>query len=222
MKQSFILDDIELSVNTSHLTPAIIKSLNTGRFERPERAAIKKNLRPGDRVLDLGGGIGCTGVVAGRIVGGESLMIVEANADLLADIAENLAANLIFGAKLLHGAIVAEKTTETISFFKSKGFWAGSLLENNAPNTQKVDVPVFDFQTVVMDFMPTVIICDIEGLEVELFKSRLPDTVRLILLELHPNLYGQDAIKTLFDELSENGFSYLPHGSNGAVICLVK
>ena len=222
MKQSFILDDIELSVNTSHLTPAIIKSLNTGRFERSERIAIKKNLKPEDKVLDLGGGIGCTGVVAGRIVGGVNLMIVEANADLLDHIAENLAANLIFGAKLLHGAIVAEKTTETISFFKSKGFWAGSLLENNAPNTEKVDVPVFDFQNVVRDFMSTVIICDIEGLEVEIFKSRLPDTVRLIVLELHPNLYGQEAIKTLFDELSENGFSYLPHGSNGAVICLVK
>lgn len=222
MKQSFILDNIELSVNTSHLTPAIIKSLNAGRFEQSERTAIKKNLKSGDRVLDLGGGIGCTGVVAGRIVGGENLMIVEANADLLPDISENLAANLIFGAKLLHGAIVAEKTSETVNFFKSKGFWAGSLLENNAPNAQRIDVPAVDFQDVVWGFMPTVIICDTEGLEIELFKSRLPDTVRLILLELHPNIYGQDAIKTLFDELSGIGFSYLPHGSNGAVICLVK
>ena len=83
-------------------------------------------------------------------------------------------------------------------------------------------MPAFDFQNVVLDFMPTVIVCDIEGLEIELFKSRLPGSVRLILLELHPNLYGQDAIKTLFDELSGNGFSYFSHGSNGAVICLVK
>ena len=125
MKQSFILDDMELSVSTSHLTPAIIKSLNTGRYERPERAAIKKSLRPGDRVLDLGGGIGCTGVVAGRIVGGENLMIVEANADLLDDITENLAANLIFGAKLLHGAIVAKNPLKQSTFLNLKAFGQG-------------------------------------------------------------------------------------------------
>lgn len=212
MKQQFTLDGMELCVSTAHLTPKIVNSLTSGRFERTERRAIKKNVVAQDRVLDLGGGIGCTGVVAGRIVGGESLMIVEANADLLPDISENLAANIIFGAKLVHGAIVADKTTETIRFFKPKGFWAGSLLENNAPNAQKVDVPALDFHAVVSDFKPTVIICDTEGLEITLFKKQLPQTVRLIILELHPSLYDQKAIKTLFDELSKMGFSYLPHG----------
>lgn len=219
MKQSFTFGGMSIAVQSAYLTPKITEALSSGRYENAERSAINMHVTRMDRVLDLGGGIGCTGVVAGRIVGGSNLMIVEANGDLLSDISTNLVANGVIGAQLINSAIVATKTTGHISFFKSKGFWAGSLLDGNAPDAQEIKVTALPLLDVVAEFEPSVIICDTEGIEAEIFQHRLPNHVRLIILELHPKLYDQDTIKLLFDRLSQMGFSYLPRGSRGAVIC---
>ncbi|KAB7615279.1 FkbM family methyltransferase [Amylibacter sp. SFDW26] len=219
MKQSFQFGGMNIAVQSAHLTPPIIKALSSGQYENAERAAIERHVRAGDRVLDLGGGIGCTGVVAGRIVGGDNLMIVEANDDLMDDISDNLAANGIKGAQLIQAAVVAQKSTPNISFFKTKGFWAGSLLSGNAAKTKRIEVSAYAFSDALKMFKPTVVVCDTEGLETELFKRNLPSYVRLIIMELHPNLYGQDTIKSLFDCLSDMWFSYIPYGSRGPVVC---
>ncbi len=219
MKKYFELDGMTLCVSKHHLSPKITEAILSGRFEGTERRAIKHHIEPSDRVLDLGGGIGCTGVVAGRIVNGENLMIVEANEDLIEDIQENLAANLIFGATVVNGAIVAQKKSETVTFHKSKAFWARSLVSSNAPNVKAVEVPALILADVVVKFKPTIIMCDVEGLETQLFSEPLPDHVRMIMMELHPNLYDQQTIKDLFDALSIMGFSYVPRGSHGAVVC---
>lgn len=219
MKQSFHFGGMHIAVETAHLTPPIIKALASGQYENAERAAIERHVRVGDRVLDLGGGIGCTGIVAGRIVGGDNLMILEANDDLMDDIVDNLTKNGVDGAQLIRTAVVAQKNITKISFFKTKGFWASSILADNVPKSEQVEVSACAFSDVLKTFKPTVVICDTEGLETELFHRSLPSYVRLIILELHPNLYGQDTIKTLFDRLSDMRFSYIPYGSRGPVVC---
>jgi FkbM family methyltransferase len=222
MKQVFSFGGMNIAVRFMHLTPKIEQALSSGCYENAERTAIGLHVTPKDRVLDLGGGIGCTGIVAGKIVGGENLMIVEANADLGCEIMENLAANGVTGSQLIQTAVVAHETTGHVGFYKSKAFWAGSLCKNNAKNSCKINVPAMSLLKLVTGFKPTVIICDTEGIEIEFFKFHLPDHVRLIIMELHPNCYNQKAIKTLFDDLSDMGFSYVPHGSRGAVICMGK
>ncbi len=219
MKQAFTFGGMNITVRPMHLTPQIKAALLSGRYENAERRAIEMHVTPLDRVLDLGGGIGCTGVVAGKIVGGDNLMIFEANGDLVPEITDNLVKNGVLGAHLQHAAIVADQNATHISFHKPKSFWAGSLLVGNAPYSQKIKVPAIGLPAVISGFRPSVIICDTEGIETELFQSTLPAHVRLIILEFHPNLYDQAAIKALFDHLSHIGFSYLTRGSRGAVVC---
>lgn len=219
MKQSFTFGGMNIAVQSAHLTPKIQQALSSGQYENAERNAITTHVTENDRVLDLGGGIGCTGVVAGKIVGGENLMILEANGDLVADITENLSVNGIVGTQLVHAAVVGNTCAKNVIFFKSKGFWAGSLHPGNAANSRKIKVSALPISELVALFKPTVIVCDMEGIETEIFQNHQPDHVWLIIVELHPNLYDQDAIKTLFDQLSDMGFSYLPRGSRGAVVC---
>ncbi len=219
MKQSFHFGGMNIAVQSAHLTPPIIKALSSGQYENAERAAIERHVQPKDRVLDLGGGIGCTGIVAGRIVGGDNLMILEANDDLVEDIRYNLLENGVSGAQLIQAAVVAQKGAPNINFYKTKGFWAGSLLSGNTAKAKQVEVSAYAFSDILQMFKPTVVICDTEGLETELFHRSLPSFVRLIIMELHPNLYGPDTIKALFDRLSGMRFSYIPYGSRGPVVC---
>lgn len=220
MKQVFTFGGMDIAVRSMHLTPKIEQALISGRYENAERLAIGLHVTQQDRVLDLGGGIGCTGIVAGKIVGGDNLMIVEPNADLGCEIIENLAVNGVKGAQLIHSAIVADKSAGQIRFFKSKGFWAGSLYRSDTANSRAVIVSTMPLLKLVEEFKPSVIICDTEGVEAEIFqKVLLPICVRLIIVELHPNLYDQKTIKQLFDHLSNMGFSYLPRGSRGAIVC---
>ena len=219
MKQSFEFGGMHLVVQKSHLTPKIRQALRSGMYENAERRAIAAHVRGHDRVLDLGAGIGCTGIVAGRVVGGDRLVVVEANGDLLSDISDNLMANGIFGATIIHGAVVAAGAGATAGFYKSKGFWAGSLVAGHAPRATRIEVGSVYLAALLQEFTPSVIICDTEGVEAEIFNIDLPEHLRLIILELHPNIYDQAGIKAIFDRLSTLGFSYLTTGSRGKVVC---
>lgn len=112
-----------------------------------------------------------------------------------------------------------KKNIENIRFFKTKGFWAGSVMTDNVSKAEQTVVFAYAFSDILKKFMPTVIICDTEGQETKLFHQNVPSCVHLIIMELHPNLYGQDMIKTLFDRLSDMQFSYIPYGSRGPVVC---
>jgi hypothetical protein len=107
---------MNIAGQSMHLTPKIEQALSSRRYKNAERIAIGLHVSPEDRVLDPSGGIVCTWVVAGKIVGGENLMIVEVNADLGCEIMESLAANDVTGSQLIHTAVVAHEAIGHIRF----------------------------------------------------------------------------------------------------------
>lgn len=222
MKHSFSFSGISIAVRNRHLTPKIHEALSSGRYENAERNAIQLHVNKSDRVLDLGGGIGCTGVVAGKIVGGKNLMIIEPNGDLITDINNNLIQNDVMGANLVNAAVVPGDEIGSVDFYKSKGFWSSSLIKKEQLKNKAVQVRAVPLSFLVERFNPTVVICDTEGIEAEIFSGNLSDSIRLLIIELHPNVYDQDTIKEIFDRLSEEGFSYSPRGSRGAVVCFER
>jgi len=112
----FLFGGMNIAGRSMHLTPKIEQALSSRRYKNAERIAIGLHVSPEDRVLDLSGGIVCTWVVAGKIVGGENLMIVEVNADLGCEIMESLAANDVTGSQLIHTAVVAHEAMGHIRF----------------------------------------------------------------------------------------------------------
>lgn len=82
----------------------------------------------------------------------------------------------------------------------------------------KVDVPVFSFNAVVERIRPTLIICDIEGGEIELFEHANLTGVQKVMVEIHQSVVGRMNIKRLFDMFSARNFHYDEHHSSGSVI----
>ena len=56
-EEAFDIHGIKVPCDRSVLTEMLIGHLRAGRFEVEEVTALKRILRPSDRVLDIGGGL---------------------------------------------------------------------------------------------------------------------------------------------------------------------
>jgi hypothetical protein len=78
----------------------------------------------------------------------------------------------------------------------------------NAPGIVKtVQIPVFCLEDAIAAHKANVIICDIEGGEVELVRDADLSTIRLILMETHYRAAGEVATDAMISKLIADGFS---------------
>ena len=216
----FVVNDILLTIPDRLLTEQLRASFTSGRYESSEADALVRHLRPRDRYLDLGAGAGFLLALAGAKLGVAGVAGVEAGPDMVPVAIENLRQNGVDGAKVHWGAIVPDSfANATVAFLQRRSFWASSLTPPvGAANTTAVEVPALRFGALLEAVRPTVASIDIEGGELELFATPLPACLRLIVMELHPAVYGKAGIKQVFDALSQQGFAYCPIGSKGGTV----
>ena len=217
--ETFNVGGVRLGVAASLLTPKISQALASGRYENAENRAIRQHVGKRGRVLDLGGGIGLTSVTAGQIVGGNRLVVVEANPELIPLISDNLQSNGVTGADVRHYAVVPQDHARVVEFHLTRGFWAGALKPQFPGQARTVEVRAVGFDALLGEVRPSVLICDLEGTEAELFQHPLPVSLQVIILELHPNHYDGTTLSGVFERLAALDFAYLPNGSRGAVVC---
>lgn len=215
---TFSLRGLTLSLPDAALRGGLEQALSSGRYEGQEADAILRHLTPGDRVLDLGAGLGFLCALAARVVGEDAVTGVEAGPDTAALARANLAANGLAGVRVLHGAVTAGDAGE-VEFGLRPAFWASAVkgAADWPANADVRRVPALPIGALLAETRPSVLSCDIEGAELEVLARPLPG-VRLIVAEIHPGLYGPAGTAQLFGALSAQGFAYLPEGSRGAVV----
>jgi FkbM family methyltransferase len=216
----FTLNGITLQIPDVLLTDQLTNSLQSGRYEGTETAALAKHLRPKDRFLDLGAGAGYLVALAGAQLKVAQVTGVEAGPDMVPVAQENLRRNGVAKGVIQWGAVVPDSYTEPeITFTVRPSFWASTLTPpEGAKNTREVAVPALRFGALLHQVHPTVVCIDIEGGELDLFATQLPESLRLIVIELHPGIYGKTGIKRIFDALSQQGFCYCLPGSTGGTV----
>lgn len=214
----FSLRGLTLTLPETALRGGLEQALASGRYEGQEADAILRHLRPGDRFLDLGAGLGFLCALAARVVGEDAVTGVEAGPETATLARANLAANGFPGVRVLHGAVTGDAVGE-VGFGQRPAFWASAMkgAEDWPANARVLRVPALPIGPLLADARPTVLSCDIEGAELEVLSQALPG-VRLIVVEIHPAVYGPGGTRRLFDALSAQGFVYLPEGSRGAVV----
>lgn len=219
---SYSLRGLTLTLPDAALRGGLEKALSSGRYEGQEADAILRHLVPGDRFLDLGAGIGFLCALAAGVVGAGAVTGIEAGPDTLALARANLEDNGFPGVTLLHGAVTATETGR-IEFGQRPAFWASAVKgpEGWPENARIVKVPARPIGPLLAKVQPTVLSCDIEGAELEVLGQSLPG-VRLIVVEIHPLVYGPQGTKRLFDALSAQGFAYSSEGSRGATVVFTR
>jgi FkbM family methyltransferase len=203
-----------------HLNPRTGGDYFNGEVEPEVQTALRKYLRPGMTVYDIGANIGFFSLLAARLVGpAGGVTAFEADPEIGARLRENVARNQ--GAPIS----VEEKavwSSSTPVFFAradtevSPDRGLGHVIDNNgersAPGTIRVEAVSVD-EYVRKFGEPDFIKCDVEGAEVEVFRGAeklLKEKQPLILCEMH----GEDNRQTLLKVFANLGYRCDPCGKN--------
>jgi FkbM family methyltransferase len=200
------------------ISPRIRESLQTGRYEKNEATQIEKVLEPGDRVLELGGGIGFISTIAALNANTEHVLCYEADPRLIDYIHSVHELNGVRKATVHHAALTTDCSQQERTFYVRKDFWGSSLSMSAGRFETTASVPVQSFNEVVEQFRPKFVVCDIEGAELDLFMNANLCGVTRVLLEIHTKILGRQGVKKLFDAMSARDFHYDQDGSNGSVV----
>ncbi|MGP1355616.1 FkbM family methyltransferase [Roseicyclus sp.] len=197
------LDGVRLHSADGRVPRAVRNGLYKQTYEDAERRLLQTVLRPGDRVLEIGAGIGAVGLLAARIAGGANVLSYEANPDLAPVIEANYALNaerprLRMKAVTTDGAPVVFHQADNV---------LSSSVHARREARRTVTVESDSLSAVLAEFAPDVLVMDVEGAETALLAGAPLHGIRAIVLELHPHIVGQEAIDTLSAALNAGGFS---------------
>ena len=205
--RSFTLRGLTLYLPEAALKGNLERALSSGRYENHEADALMLHLRPGDRLLDLGAGLGFICALGAGVLGEGAVMGVEAGPETVKLARRNLAANGFSGLKVLKGAVVGTGEGE-VEFGQRPAFWASALQgpEGWPENAEVIRVPARPIGKLLAKVAPTVICCDIEGGELGVLTEPLPG-VRLVVVETHPQVYGPEGVVRIAAALAAQGFA---------------
>lgn len=195
---------VTLKTDGTVLSPAMVRALYRGHYERAEQELLDATLTPHDRVLELGAGVGFISTFAAQRVKAKNVTVVEANPELIPLIEANHELN---GFDIeIHNCVLGHEMGET-TFYVAENFWASSL--EDAPGRKPVSVPVRPLDAMLRDHSITYLVCDIEGGEASLFNAdllrRVPELTKACI-ELHPGAIGDDGVSAVLRAFLDAGF----------------
>jgi FkbM family methyltransferase len=199
------------------ITPSIRAAILAGRFEAEEGSQIPHIVRPGDRVLEIGAGIGYISTLLSRERRVSRVIAVEANPHLIGYMGRLHAKNRVRKVRRVN-AVLTNEPQQSATFYLRPDFWMGSLAPEPNPYHGTVEVPTLSFDRLLRDEAINLIVCDIEGAETHLFEGADLSGVDRIFLEMHDHVTGLSGVRRLFATLHGHGFVYDPRHSLGSVV----
>ncbi len=195
--------DLRLSVRAD-FNPRMAYYFALGDYEQADLQLISEYVVAGDRVMECGGGAGITGSFAG-IQSGNPVTVVEPNDRLYEQIRRTFEAN---GqeVEIIEAAVVPDDFgRDELTFGIHDEYWWSSALapERGDHVLQKKAIGL---AVLLENLYPTVLILDIEGGEVGLFPTALPECLRAIMIEIHTPDIGDMATAEIVNHITSLGF----------------
>lgn len=209
---------IKLPYDKNIISFNIKKAIENGSYEGKEAREIDRIVQQGERILEVGAGLGFISSIASKNDKVESVMAIEANPNLISYIKNVHKINNTKNIEVINGILSNSTKERATNFYIRNDFWASSLSPKPENFIKTVTVPVYSLSEIIESYRPTLIICDIEGGELDLFKNANLEGVEKVFVEIHQKVLGRMNIKKLFDSFSARDFHYDQHHSCGSVI----
>ena len=196
------LDGIRVHSSAHWAPQAVRNGLYKKTYEDAERRLLLTDLRDGDRVLEIGAGIGVVGMLAASVTGGGNVLSYEANPALEPVIKANHSLNAAvpdvrFKAITTDGA--------PVQFHRAPNILSSSIHQRRQTE-ETITVESDSLADAIAEFAPDVLVMDVEGAEIDLLDGAPLGGIRSIVLELHPHIVGEAAIEKLLAGLEADGF----------------
>jgi FkbM family methyltransferase len=217
LRSTTTINEVKLAIDPELMSPTLIDVIRAGKYEGAEAREIPRIVQPGERIVELGTGIGFIALTALRTGKVDLLAGYEANPRLIPLIEKNAELN---GMRFeVHNAVVDPKEDGgTVPFYLRRDFWASSMLPGPFGYQEEIGVPRVSFAAMRDRYRPTMLIVDIEGAEEHLFRDVALTGIKKIYMELHQNVIGRVGMKNVFDFMSSRDFHYDQHHSRGSVV----
>jgi FkbM family methyltransferase len=183
--------------------PSLVYYMALGDYEQSDVEIALKHVRRGDRVLEIGAGIGITGCALAT-ASGNAVVVVEPNPVLWPAIQRNFALN---GRELtlVRAAVTASSGAPAkASLWVQDNYWWSSI--EATPGGRRIDVEAVSLGDLLERFSPTVVAIDIEGAETRLFPAEVPTCVRSIFIEIHSPSIGSAETARVVASVHASGF----------------
>ena len=197
------IDGVRIGTSENGLSRSIRSQIFKGVYEQPERRLVQEYLRPGDRVLEIGCGIGLVSLVATRVCGEGNVFSYEANPVMEETIRSNYRLNG-WQPNLFMKAITADG--RRLRFFRQQNVLSSSLIDRDMGG-EEIEVESVAINDAIAAHRPTAVVMDVEGAEEEILPVADLSGVRVLILELHPHIIGEEKVNGLVKGLEEQGFA---------------
>lgn len=183
-----------------------------GKYEKNERKLVKKHINENDRVLELGACLGVVSVTTNRILKDKTKHIsVEPNVRMLKYLEKNKEIN---NAKfIIENSIVSVE--KEIDFFVDEVAFLSSSLKGNGEPIKVKGITIEELEKKYFTF--TALVMDIEGGELDLFRSfDLSKTnIKKIIWEVHGNGFlTSEELNECYDLLKKYGYTFSDNSGN--------
>ena len=210
------IDGITLLLPKKVISDELAYRLIRGNYDYGDRVLIDKYVYEGDYLVEIGGGIGLTAMVAYRKVGVEgSVLTLEADPEIHNLAVKNFKINDM-KIQSLNVAVVAN-SNKKVKFSKSKHFWSSNITGYGNYIEKEIIVDTIYLPSMLEDMnilkrQKKVLICDVEGYEARLLSdTKLLQLFDLMIVEVHndnairPKANGED-LALMFNTIAESGF----------------
>ncbi len=199
------LDGVKVLLDPTLIPRPVSKAVARGDYELPERRAVKAMVRPGDQIVEMGGGIGVVSVTAAQIAGPHRVTVFEPQAHACALIRQNATLN---GVEITCHNSAVGTVGGTRSFFQSANIISSSFVDRGSAakhRTDTVAVEVIALRDIVADLKPNVLISDIEGAEIEVLSKFDFTGIDVVIIEMHPHITGIESAANLASAIERHG-----------------
>ncbi len=196
------IDGLTVSCDPALIPRSVVTALVKGKYEAPERRLVVDAIRPGDKVVEIGTGVGVVSLLCNRLAGPGNVLSFEANAVLEPAIRANFALNGMQPRLRLHAVTV---DGAPIRFYRNANIVSSSVYDRGL-EAEEVVVQSEAIDRVLEDEAATVLVIDVEGAELALLACDAVGRLREIIVETHPHIVGEAETAAMVAGLVARGF----------------
>jgi FkbM family methyltransferase len=212
---------LKLAYDPDVLPVDLVERIEQGRYERFEGRRARDVVVDGDRVIELGAGLGFLSALIMSDTKVDDYQLVEADPRLAEVIRRTHELNGVDGPTTIHTCVATCDSDllaqGEVDFYVGAKFCASSLLGARNPK-QTVTVPVISLPDLIREHRSNVLIADIEGAETGVFNGTSLESIERILMEIHPHRIKDAGVLQVFRDLAKLGFVYDITTSSGNVL----